>query len=173
MAGSQSRFEQIPCTLRDGRTVIIRPISRQDADRLVAFHESLSDRTIYQRFFVAHPHLTDKEVERFTHVDHLLREAYVATLNDEIVAVGRLDTIDDKSAEVAFVIRDDFQKMGLGSALFSLLAETARAQGIQTFVAEVLPQNRAMIRLFEVFGTSIKKETEDGIVHIEVSLGKE
>ncbi len=172
MVPSQSRFEQIPVTLRDGRKVTVRPISRKDAERLVAFHESLSDRTIYQRFFAAHPHLTDKEVERFTHVDHSLREAYVAVLDDDIVAVGRLDTIDDKTAEVAFVIRDTFQRQGLGSALFSLLAETARAQGIRTFVAEVLPQNRAMIRLFEVFGDSIKKETEDGVTHIEISLGK-
>lgn len=172
MAGSQSRFEQIPCTLRDGRRVLIRPISRNDADRLVKFHESLSDRTIYQRFFSAHPHLSDQEVARFTQVDHLLREAYVATENEDIVAVGRLDTIDSQSAEVAFVIRDDYQRQGLGSALFSLLAETAREQGIRKFVAEVLPQNRAMIRLFEVFGDSVKKETEDGVTHVEISLGK-
>jgi RimJ/RimL family protein N-acetyltransferase len=172
MVPSQSRFEQIPVTLRDGRKVIIRPISRTDADRLVSFHESLSDRTIYQRFFAAHPRLSEQEVKRFTHVDHSLREAYVAIVDDEIVAVGRLETIDEKSAEVAFVIRDAFQKLGLGSALFSLLAETAREQGIGTFVAEVLPQNRAMIRLFEVFGESITKETEDGVTHIEVSLGK-
>jgi RimJ/RimL family protein N-acetyltransferase len=172
MVASHSRFEQIPCTLRDGRRVIIRPISRNDTDRLVSFHESLSDRTVYQRFFAAHPHLTEKEVERFTHVDHELREAYVAIFNDEIVAVGRLDTIDENSAEVAFVIRDEFQKLGLGSALFSLLAETARTKGIRKFVAQVLPQNRAMIRLFEVFGDSIKKETEDGVTNIEVSLGK-
>ncbi len=172
MVASHSRFEQIPCTLRDGRRVTIRPISRKDAERLVAFHQSLSDRTIYQRFFAAHPQLTENEVRRFTHVDHILREAYVAVDEDEIVAVGRLDKIDDKSAEVAFVIQDSYQKQGLGSALFSLLAETAREQGVRTFVAEVLPQNRAMIRLFEVFGDSIKKETEDGITHIEVSLGK-
>jgi RimJ/RimL family protein N-acetyltransferase len=152
--------------------VSIRPISRKDVERLVAFHKSLSDRTIYQRFFAAHPTLTEKEVERFTHVDHVLREAYVAIADDQIVGVGRLDTIDEKKAEVAFVIQDSFQKQGLGSALFSLLAETAREAGIRTFVAEVLPQNRAMLRLFEVFGESIKKETEDGITHIEVNLGK-
>ncbi len=172
MVASHSRFDQIPCTLRDGRRVLIRPISRKDNEKLVAFHESLSDRTIYQRFFAAHPHLTEQEVERFTHVDHELREAYVAVFEDEIVAVGRLETIDKNTAEVAFVIRDAFQKQGLGSALFSLLAETARTKGIRKFVAEVLPQNRAMIRLFEVFGDSIKKETEDGVTHIEVSLGK-
>jgi|688.fasta_scaffold423563_1 RimJ/RimL family protein N-acetyltransferase len=172
MVPSQSRFEQIPVTLRDGRKVIIRPISRTDADRLVLFHESLSDRTIYQRFFAAHPHLSEHEIKRFTHVDHNLREAYVAISEDEIVAVGRLETIDENCAEVAFVIRDAFQKLGLGSALFSLLAETAREQGISTFVAEVLPQNKAMIRLFEVFGESITKETEDGVTHIEVGLGR-
>ena len=172
MPKSQSRFQQIPCTLRDGRKVLIRPISRQDAKRLVNFHESLSDRTVYQRFFAAHPHLSETEVARFTDVDHFHREAYVAVLDDEIVAVGRLETIDDTSAEVAFVIKDDFQKLGLGSALFSLLAETAREQGIEKFIAEVLPQNRAMIRLFEVFGESISKETADGITHVEVSLGK-
>jgi GNAT superfamily N-acetyltransferase len=149
---------------------VLRPIGPGDAIRLVQFHERLSDRTVYFRFFAAHPHLTPSEIERFTHVDHVSREAYVAVLDDRIIGVGRWDAVEDSVAEVAFVIADDYQHQGLGSVLFSLLAEQASAHGITTFFAEMLPQNRGMRRLFEVFGTVTEKSVEDGVLHIAVTL---
>lgn len=167
MAGDVDSLE---VTLRDGRNVTVRPITPDDAGRLVSFHSTLSDRTIYQRFFAAHPRLSDAEVHRFTTVDHVLREAYVATSADEIVAVGRWDAIDQEQAEVAFVITDAYQRQGIGSVLFSLLAQAARGHGITHFVAEVLPQNRAMIRLFEDFGETISRESEAGALFITVQL---
>jgi RimJ/RimL family protein N-acetyltransferase len=156
--------------LRSGLKVIIRPITPSDAKKLSDFHETLSDRTIYMRHFAAHPHLSDAELTRFTNVDHIKREAYVALDGDAIVGVGRWDSIDEKSAEVAFVISDQFQHQGLGSVLFSLLAQAATEYGIQEFVAEVLPQNRAMMRLFEVFGESFERKFEDGVVTMTVKL---
>lgn len=162
--------KQISVMLRDGRSVIIRPITAADGERLVRFHSTLSDRTIYQRYFAAHPRLTDADVYKFTHVDHALREAYVGTVGDEIVGVGRWDRISDDQAEVAFVISDAFQRVGLGSALFSLLAQAARGFGIREFVAEVLPQNRAMIRLFQDFGEAFSRVDEAGSSFISVQL---
>ncbi len=167
---SDQHGRRVPVTLRSGESVTLRPIGPGDAIRLVQFHERLSDRTIYFRFFAAHPHLTPAEIERFTHVDHVTREAYVAVLEDRIIGVGRWDAAENSTAEVAFVVADEYQAQGLGSVLFSLLAEQAVAHGIQSFYAEMLPQNRAMRRLFEVFGTVTESAVGDGVMHMSVSL---
>lgn len=161
---------QLQITLRDGREVQIRPITAADGERLVRFHSTLSDRTIYQRYFAAHPQLSASDVHKFTHVDHEHREAYVGLVDDEIVGVGRWDEISPTSAEVAFVITDAYQRQGLGSALFTLLAAAARGFGIEEFVAEVLPQNRAMIRLFQDFGEAFSRTNEEGSSFISVRL---
>ena len=159
---------QVP--LRDGRDVLVRPITAADSERLVRFHSTLSDRSIYQRYFAAHPTLSDKEVYRYTHVDHSAREAYVALDADAIVGVGRWEQIDGESAEVAFLVSDKYQGLGLGSVLFALLSQAARSRGIKQFVAEVLPQNRAMIRVFEELGEDLRKRTEEGTVTLRVTL---
>lgn len=164
------QVQSIECMLRSGRKVLIRPIAPSDAQMLFDFHETLSDRTIYMRHFSAHPHLSDAELQRFTNVDHIKREAYVAVDENRIIGVGRWDAIDSTAAEVAFVISDDYQHQGLGSVLFSLLAQAAQDYGITEFVAEVLPQNRAMMRLFEVFGESFERKFEDGVVTMSVKL---
>ena len=157
-------------TLRDGRTALVRPITGEDGERLVRFHSTLSDRSIYQRYFAAHPRLSEAEVHRFTHVDHNAREAYVAVVDDEIVGVGRWDEVNPERAEVAFLITDAYQRLGLGSVLFALLGQAARSRGIKEFVAETLPQNRAMIKLFEDLGESCRKVNEEGTVFLSARL---
>lgn len=159
-----------PLVLRDGRAVSLRFIESSDKDRLAQFHSMLSDQTIYLRHFAYHPKLSDVELEYFTNLNHVSREAIVATVDSQIVAVARLDKSSETDAEVAFVIRDDYQKQGLGSGLFQVLREIGIAIGVQYFVAEVLPQNRAMIRLFEVFGDAIERETEAGITTVRVKI---
>ena len=157
-------------TLADGQTVRIRPISAVDAIRLIHFHERLSDRTIYLRFLGAHPHLTPTEIEYFTHVDHEQREAYVALQGERIVGVGRWDKASDRSAEVAFVVADDFQHLGLGSVLFSVVTETARENGVRQLFAEMLPSNRGMRHLMETLGEVTEKTVQDGLLHMSVRI---
>ena len=77
--------------LLDGRTAHIRPIRAEDADRLVAFYSRVSDESKYFRFFSPMPTLSDRDVKRFTQVDHRNRVAFVLLLADEIIAVGRYD----------------------------------------------------------------------------------
>jgi hypothetical protein len=81
----------IDVQLLDGRTVGIRPISPSDREALVQFHEGLTSETTRLRFFILHPHLMPREVERFTHVDHHDREALVALDGPDIIAVGRFE----------------------------------------------------------------------------------
>ena len=150
--------------------ITVRPIRPDDAGRLIEFHEKLSPETTYYRFFNSHTHLTPAEVERFTHVVHHGREALVAIDDDEIVAVARLEQVDAGTAEVAFVVRDDHQGLGLGRVLFDLLSERARDEGIHQLVAETLPDNRRMLAVFRHAGLPEQVRYRDGTMHVTLEL---
>ncbi|MHB1068042.1 MAG: GNAT family N-acetyltransferase, partial [Candidatus Nanopelagicales bacterium] len=156
--------------LRDGRPVHLRPMAPGDADRLRAFHASLSDRTVYFRFFSAKPTLTDEEVARFTQVDHRDRVALAALDGGELVGVGRYDAVGDGLAEVAFVIRDDMQGRGLGSVLLEHLAAAARECGLTRFTAEVLPQNGRMLATFRQAGFALDQRREDDVIALAFDI---
>ncbi len=156
--------------LRDGRPVRIRPITPEDADGLADFHRSLSEETVYFRFFAPYPELSDRDLHRFTHVDHADRVALVATVSGELVAVARYDRIDDRDAEVAFTVRDDHQGRGLGSVMLEHLAAAARERGVRRFVAEVLPNNRRMLQTFQEAGYHPRQHVEDGVVALSFEI---
>ncbi|MCZ2805020.1 GNAT family N-acetyltransferase [Modestobacter sp. VKM Ac-2983] len=151
----------------DGGTVHLRPITPEDADGIVGLMDRSSDQTRYYRFFGPMRRLSDKDLHRFTHVDHDARVAFVVLLGDRLIGVGRYDRYpgtDD--AEVAFLIEDAHQRRGLGSVLLEHLAAAARERGIKRFVAEVLSQNSQMVRVFLDAGYSAKRSYEDGVVHL-------
>ena len=75
--------------LADGGVAHLRPIRPSDADRLVAFYERVSPESKYLRFFVPYPRLSDRDVERFTEVDYVDRVAFILTLGQNMIAVGR------------------------------------------------------------------------------------
>jgi GNAT superfamily N-acetyltransferase len=155
----------------DGVQLSIRPIRPDDAERLIAFHSTLSDESIYMRYFSAHPRLSLQEVERFTHVDGDKRAALVVLDGDRVVAVGRFDRIGDQpKAEVAFVVTDTFQRRGIATALLRALSGIARAHGIDTLVADTLFSNNKMRRVFKDAGYPVKSEIEAGVVHVEFSI---
>jgi acyl-CoA synthetase (NDP forming)/RimJ/RimL family protein N-acetyltransferase len=151
----------------DGGTVHLRPISPDDAEGLVGLMERSSDQTRYYRFFGPMKKLSDKDLHRFTHVDHDHRVAFVILLGDQVIAVGRYDRYPDTDdAEVAFLVEDAHQGRGLGSVLLEHLAAAARERGIKRFVAEVLAQNSRMVRVFQDAGYKSARSYEDGVVHL-------
>jgi acyl-CoA synthetase (NDP forming)/GNAT superfamily N-acetyltransferase len=154
--------------LSDGSTVHMRPISPDDADKVVALHSRFSERTRYLRYFSPYPRIPARDLERFVNVDHTNREALVAELGDDLIAVGRYERLGEgaSDAEVAFVVEDAYQGRGIGSVLLEHLAEAARESGISRFVAEVLPQNRTMLRVFGDAGFQVSREYADGVVHL-------
>ena len=157
--------------LADGTVVQIRPIDPTDAERIVRFHESLSPETTRLRFFSFHPHLSDTEVARFTNVDHHDREALVATAGDDFLGVARYDRlVPSLDAEVAFVVADKWQGSGIGSLLLDHLAARARAEGLQRFVAETLPENRRMLQVFAASGLVANRSWEHGVAHLVMNL---
>ncbi|WP_410654529.1 GNAT family N-acetyltransferase [Amycolatopsis sp. lyj-112] len=157
--------------LSDGGTVHLRPIIPSDADDLVAFHGRLSERTRYFRYFGAYPRIPQRDLERFSVVDHHDRVAFVALLGDDILAVGRYERLDHgPSAEVAFVVDDAHQGRGIGSILLEHLAAAASESGLRRFVAEVLAENAGMVRVFRDAGYQVSREIEEGVLHLEFDI---
>lgn len=149
----------------------VRPIRPDDNDALVQFHDHLSDRSCYLRYFSPHRHLLPKEVERFTRVDYRDRLALVVELGDRLVAVGRYDRRPGTAeAEVAFVVADDCQHHGIGSLLLDELAGAARDRGITIFVADTLEENRTMLQVFTHSGFPITWHSEYGTVSLRFPI---
>ena len=109
--------------VRSGASLHLRPIRSLDAAKLVAFHHKLSFNSIYRRYFSIHPELSLQEVAHLTEIDYIDRMAFVVEDGDDLVAVGRYDREPTTTgAEVAFVVRDDYQHLGLGRILLDALA---------------------------------------------------
>ncbi|MER6286922.1 bifunctional acetate--CoA ligase family protein/GNAT family N-acetyltransferase [Streptomyces sviceus] len=165
--------------LRDGGTARIRPITVDDADRLVSFYEQVSDESKYYRFFAPYPRLSAKDVHRFTHHDFVDRVGLAATVGGEFIATVRYDRIGADGmaasapadeAEVAFLVQDAHQGRGVASALLEHIGAVARERGIRRFAAEVLPANVKMIKVFTDAGYTQKRSFEDGVVRLEFDL---
>ncbi|REE03310.1 GNAT family N-acetyltransferase [Citricoccus nitrophenolicus] len=157
--------------LRDGTTAHLRPVRPEDASGLARMHEGQSQSSIYLRFFTFKSSLSRKELERFTHVDYRDRVAFVALRGEEILGVGRYDRLDDPlEAEVAFNISDASQGKGIGSILMEHLAVAARENGIRRFTAEVLPENRKMLSVFQDTGFEVSRHFDDGVVAVAFSI---
>ncbi|MFD9008454.1 GNAT family N-acetyltransferase [Streptomyces sp. NPDC059558] len=165
--------------LRDGGTARIRPITTEDAGRLVSFYEQVSDESKYYRFFAPYPRLSDRDVHRFTHHDYVDRVGLAATIGGEFIGTVRYDRIGPDGrpasgpadeAEVAFLVQDAHQGRGVASTLLEHIGAVARERGIRRFAAEVLPANNKMIKVFTDAGYQQKRSFEDGSVHLTLDL---
>ena len=151
--------------------ITIRPIAPGDAGRLRRFHGRLSSETVYLRFFSPHPQLSSREVDYFTHVDHQVREAVVASAGNEVVGVARFDCLPGTSdAEIAVVVEDAWQGRGVGSALLRRLTELATGVGVRRFVAEILAGNHRMLRLVNKVAPASVEFLDGCVVRAVVSL---
>ena len=158
--------------LRDGSEVAIVPMAATDSARLMRFHHTLSEETIYRRFFFFHPELSEKETDHFTHVDHHDREALVAVADDEIVAVARFDRLDEpREAEVAFVVADSWQGRGIGSLLFARLAQLARERACHAIRRRHPPPQQADAGCVPPCPTPDRRARSGGVVHVTLELG--
>jgi acyl-CoA synthetase (NDP forming)/RimJ/RimL family protein N-acetyltransferase len=172
-APAAPRHWEADVLLRDGRTAHIRPIRAEDASLLVDFYARVSDQSKYYRFFSPMPTLSERDVKRFTQVDHDRRVALVMVLGGRIIAVGRYEAdpaSDEPEAEVSFLVEDEHQGRGIAQLLLEHLAQAGRERGIHRFVAEVLPDNQRMIQIFREAGYHVASEYEDGVIRLEFSI---
>jgi GNAT superfamily N-acetyltransferase len=159
------------------REVSIRPIRPDDAGALQAAYDRLSPRSQYQRFLAPKPHLTRSETRYLVGADGHNHLALVATPADDdrrILAVARCVRLpeDPQTAEVAIVVGDEWQGLGVASALMARLAELARGEGITRFRATMLAENLPAHRMVRRIPGRVVRERHGGIVNeLEVELG--
>lgn len=169
-----ARNYQVTETLRNGVEVCIRASRPEDTDRVVeAFHE-LDPESVYLRFFGPKKELSAADLKRFRETDFTSRVILLCTVqrdNREIViAVGTYARAGDASAEVAFVVEEDYHRLGIARRLLGHLGTIAKNAGVRTFTAEVLPHNTGMRSVFERSGWPMTVRTSDGIVHVTLDL---
>lgn len=155
--------------LANGVEVRIRAIRPTDKALLADGMSHLSEQSVYRRFLAPKRRLTRDELRYLTELDFRNHVGYVAVRPEEpdvLVGVGRFIRLphDPEVAEIAFVVSDELQRQGLGTALAETLADAARTRGVRRFVATMLPDNFAAHRLF----ARVAQEREvriDGTVH--------
>jgi len=163
-------------TARNGREVLLRPIRLTDEVKLMDFFYSLSDDTVYKRFLHRVKQMPHKEVLNFLDVDYELRMALVAELavegrEPEMIAFGGYAGDPRSSyADVAFVVRDDWQGQGLGTRLLASLIDMARSRGLIGFTADVLAGNRAMMNVFLESGLKVETRMESGVYELRMTF---
>lgn len=160
--------------LHDGRRVEIRALRPDDQAGLLAAFSRASEQSLYRRFFAVKRGLAEPEIAFFMNVDFVNHVALVAVVNESdrpvIVGGGRYVVIEPGKAEIAFAIVDEYQGQGIGSALMRHLAEIARAAGLKELIAEVLPDNISMLKVFEKSGFRLHTKREPRIVHVTLLL---
>ena len=163
-------------TTKDGLNIFIRPIKISDEPLLKDFVYSLSDQSMYRRFMSVRKDMPHERLQDLVIIDYTREVAIlVFTTQHEkkelILGVGRY-YIDPgmHTAEVAFAVRDDYQKRGIGTELLAYLTYLAKREGLLGFTAEVLAENRPMLHTFEKGGFDIKKTTVAGLCELKMTF---
>jgi len=155
-------------TLRDGATIMLRPIRPEDERELTALYSRLSPETAYQRFFSVMARLPPDWARILANVDYDKRMAIVAVApGSQLIGVARYDYDDAaKEAEIALVVQDGWQGKGLGTILLRELLAYAATKGIHRFRAYVLGDNRRMLDLLARTTQVLERHTERGITSL-------
>jgi acyl-CoA hydrolase/GNAT superfamily N-acetyltransferase len=161
--------------LADGMEAILRSIRPTDEQGIKNLVYALSQETLYNRFMTRTKQFGAKQILDFIYVDHRSNVALVVTIpeahGEDIIAVGRY-FLDQKSnrAEVAFLVRDEWQGKGIGKLLFEALVVIAKQSGIRGFTAEVLAENRKMQAVFNSCGLMVKSHLEDDVYSFQMDF---
>ena len=160
--------------LKDGSTLRLRPPAEVDGPALLALFQGLSTESLHLRFHGL-PALTPALVGYALDPDWADRGALIGTLaadgGERVVAVATYDRLrDPAAAEVSFAVADELQGRGIGTRLLEQLAALAAAQGVERFVAQVLPGNVAMLRVFGDAGFDVTRRLAEGTVELEFPI---
>jgi acetyltransferase len=169
-----------PWTMKDGSAVTVRPIRPEDEPAMVKFHETLSERSVYLRYF----HLMNLEqrtqherLTRICFIDYDREMALVAerrnpeTGESEILGVGRMTKVHGtREGEVAVLVSDRWQGRGLGKELLARLLIVAAEEKLEKLTADILPDNRDVMRICEKLGFSLQHSLDDQVVRAEFKV---
>ena len=165
-------------TFPGGTRVFFRPIKATDEEMMKDLFYRLSEQSIYQRFFESLRSMPHRGLVHFVHVDYSNEMAIVGVVQDpqksereEIVCVGRyFKNRANNIAEVSYLVRDDYQRRGIGSFLIRYLARIARNGGVEGFVAEILPDNVAAMKVLHKISLPVETVISEGSYQLSVSF---
>jgi RimJ/RimL family protein N-acetyltransferase len=160
--------------LRSGAVLQIRALRPSDRAEMLAAVQRFSKEALYRRFFAPKRSFSEREIEFYLNVDFKNHVALVAVLSEGgrqmIVGGSRYIVARPGSAEVAFAVDDRHQGLGIATRLIAHLIVLARAAALDDFIAEVLPENTPMLKVFERCGLPMKTRSERGVVHVRLAL---
>jgi acyl-CoA hydrolase len=162
-------------TLRDGTQIFFRPVKPTDDPALSEMLYSLSNQSVRYRYFTHTMLFPHKDVQKLTNIDYHNDLAIVGVVpkpgGEEIVAIGQY-FLDPKtrSAEVAFIVHDEWQAKGMGTFLLEYLVQIARQRGVRHFYAKVLPDNKAMLNVFYNSGLVINTKFDGEAYSLDFDL---
>lgn len=160
-------------TTKTGLEIFLRPVKLTDEPLLKEFFYSLSDKSLYYRFMSQRKDMPHERLQEFVVIDYTKEMVILAVIKqkgkEKILGVGQY-TIDPTThtAEVALVVRDDYQNRGIGREILSYLTYLAKKQGLLGFTAEVLPENTPMLHLFEKMGFEIEKRVTEEVYELKM-----
>ena len=156
------------------RSIAIRAIRPDDRERLVQAFHALDRRSIYQRFFFHKRELSDEELRQITECDGARNVVLVATIgsgNQEVIVGLGQYARRGAAAQIAFAVEEDLQGRGIATRLLRRLVRIGRDQGVSRFEADVLAENRPMLKVFRRSGLPLDASEADGVVHLTLALG--
>jgi acyl-CoA hydrolase/RimJ/RimL family protein N-acetyltransferase len=162
-------------TTRKGLNILLRPVKITDESMLKDFFYALSEDSMYLRFFSLRKDMPHQRLQDFVVVDYSRKMEILAVFQDKeketIIGLCQYELNRDMhTAEVALVVKDKCQHQGVGTELLSYLTYLARRQGLLGFTADVLVENKQMLRLFEKMGFDIEKRSEEGVYEMRIKF---
>ena len=169
-----------PGSLKNGESVLIRPIRPEDEPLLIKLHQALSERTVYLRYFqllklsqrTSHERLTricfiDYDREMVLVAEHKSKDG-----STEIIAIGRMSKLRGGSneAELAVLVDDRYQGQGLGTELYRRLIAVAHDEKLKRVVCTILTENREMRAICEKLGFRMNTDLDDGTIRAELEV---
>lgn len=161
--------------MKNGRTIEFRPLLASDELASRNFFYSLTKQTIYYRFFHNRKIFTHEDLQKhLATLDYKRNMTMIGLVrnrgNLDVVATGSYGMVDETTAEVAFIVREDHQGMGIASYLLGVLEKIARENQYKAFSAYVLRENAAMIRVFKKRYPNLKTSREGGDIEIHMDF---
>ena len=162
-------------TVKEGVEVLLRPVRISDEPLLKDFFYSLSDKSLYRRFVSSRQDMPHDRLQEFVAIDYTKEMVILAFLTDgdreTLAGMGQYNINEGTYyADVAVVVRDEFQNRGIGTEMAGYLTQLAKRQGLHGFTAEVLAENRSMLHIFEKIGFEIERSVTSGVYELTLSF---
>jgi GNAT superfamily N-acetyltransferase len=172
-SGSNAKQFQAQETLDDGTAVTIRAVRPDDKARIVKAFLALEPHSIYARFFYAKSELSEQELRQLTEIDYVSAVVLLATIgtspHETVIGLGRY-AATGRSAEIAFVVEEDYAGRGIAKRLLQHLTHIARDNGVAKFEADVLGDNAPMLAVFRHSGLTMTTTHSDGVTHVTLLI---